>query len=103
MSILGSNYLNHWSTRRGPIPDRKQMATVCGCYSIAPHVRTPQDVLEALFREPKLDEMFDEILRKRPRPIQSRYQACLSRDQEHPEDWLDGEVSAISWLTESLM
>jgi len=70
------------STRRGPIPDRKQMATVCGCYSIAPHVRTPQDVLEALFREPKLDEMFDEILRKRPRPIQSRYQACLSRDQE---------------------
>ena len=91
------------NTRRGPIPDRKQMATVCGCYSIAPHVRTPQDVLEALFREPKLDEMFDEILRKRPRPIQSRYQACLSRDQEHPEDWLDGEVSAISWLTESLM
>ena len=53
-----------------------------------------------MFREPKLDEIFEEIQCKRPRPIQSRYQAYLPRDQEHPEDWLDGEVSAISWLTE---
>lgn len=84
------------ANRSGPIPNRKQMATVCGCYSIDPFVRTPEDVLDALFRENKLQE----VLPKRPRPKQARYQACMSCDQAHPEDHLNGEISAIAWLTE---
>ena len=38
--------------RRGPKPGRKQMALVGAAYHIEPHVRTPEQVLEALFQEP---------------------------------------------------
>ena len=37
---------------RGPEPGRKQMALVGAAYHIEPHVRTPEQVLEALFQEP---------------------------------------------------
>lgn len=84
------------ANRSGPKPDRKQMATVCGCYSVDSYVRTPKEVLNALFRDTKLDDMPI----KRPRPQQARYQACMSRTQEHPEDTLNGEVSAIAWLSD---
>lgn len=38
---------------RGPKPNRKKMAIVGGAYSIAPRVRTPDDVLCSLFRDPQ--------------------------------------------------
>ncbi len=83
------------TNRIGPVPDRKQMATVSGCYSIDRFIRSPEEVLQALFRENQLD---DKPI-QRPRPKQSRYQACLTRSQDHPDDTLDGEVSAIHWLS----
>jgi hypothetical protein len=82
--------------RVGPIPDRKQMATLCGCYSVDRYIRTPEQVLNALFHVRPLEELSE----PRPRPQQRRFQACLSRSQEHPEDNLNGEVSAIGWLSE---
>ena len=82
--------------RVGPKPDRKQMATLCGCYSVNRYVRTPEQMLDALFRV----ETLDSCDRDRPRPQQPRYQACLSRSQSHPDDYLNGEVSAIGWLSE---
>lgn len=84
------------ANRSGPIPDRKQMATICGCYSVDRWIRTPEEVLRGLFREPSLEINTE----KRPRPSQSRYQACMSRTQKNAEDSLDGEVSAIGWLSE---
>lgn len=54
------------TNRIGPVPDRKQMAMVSGCYSIDRFVRTPDETLQALFREDKLQ---DEPL-ERPRPKQ---------------------------------
>jgi hypothetical protein len=84
------------ANRSGPIPNRKQMATICGCYSVDRWVRTPEEVLRALFRQPSIELSTE----KRPRPVQARYQACMSRTQEHAEDSLDGEVSAIGWLSE---
>jgi hypothetical protein len=39
---------------RGPKPNRKRMATVGAIYTIEPRVRSPQAVLDALFREPRL-------------------------------------------------
>lgn len=84
------------TNRVGPIPDRKQMATLCGCYSVDRHIRTPEQVLNALFHVETLEGLSD----ARPRPKQSRFQACLSRAQEHPDDSLNGEVSAIGWLSE---
>jgi len=85
--------------RSGPKTDCKQMAAISGCYSVDRYVRTPEDVLRALFHEPTLDD----IDHKRPRPVQPRYIACLSREQAHPEDHLDGEVSAIGWLSEHVL
>ncbi len=84
------------ANRVGPKPDRKQMATLCGCYSVDRHVRSPEQVLSALFHVETLENLCND----RPRPIQSRFQACLSRKQEHLEDSLNGEVSAIGWLSE---
>ena len=72
------------------------MATLCGCYSVDRHIRTPEQILNALFHV----ETLEDISEPRPRPKQSRFQACLSRSQEHPEDTLNGEVSAIGWLSE---
>lgn len=87
------------SERSGPKTDCKQMATISGCYSVDRYVRTPEDVLRALFHEPTLDD----IDHQRPRPVQPRYIACMSREQAHPEDHLDGEVSAIGWLSEHVL
>jgi hypothetical protein len=84
------------ANRVGPKPDQKQMATLSGCYSVDRHIRTPRQVLDALFRV----ETLETFSAPRPRPQQSRFQACLSRSQDHPEDYLDGEVSAIGWLSE---
>lgn len=85
------------SGRVGPIPDRKQMATLSGCYSVDRYTRTPGEVLDALFHEPSLEDV-EKV--KRPRPKQARYQACLTQVQGHQEDTLNGEVSAIGWLSE---
>ncbi len=84
------------SNRVGPVPDRKQMATLCGCYSVNRHVRTPDEVLNALFHVESLESSSIDRLR----PQQRRYQSCLSKTQEHLEDTLNGEVSAIGWLSE---
>ena len=46
-------------------------------------------VLDALFRV----ETLDSTSGPRPRPKQARFQACLSRSQEHPEDNINGEVT----------
>lgn len=40
-------------SKRGPKPNRKKMATVGAVYSVDPYVRTPEQVVEALFRDPK--------------------------------------------------
>ena len=84
------------TNRVGPKPDRKQMAALSGCYSVDRYIRTPQQVLDALFRV----ETLESISGPRPRSQQARFQACLSRSQEHPDDYLNGEVTAIGWLSD---
>lgn len=39
-------------TKRGPKPNRKRMATVGAVYTVGPRIRTPERVLDALFRRP---------------------------------------------------
>ena len=87
------------ANRVGPIPDRKQMATICGCYSVDRHVRTPEEVLNALFRVPTTES----LPIQRPRPKQSRYQACMSVNGSGTDIDLCGEVSAIGWLSEHVL
>ena len=38
-------------SKSGPKPDRKRMAVVGSAYTVAPYIRTPEQILEALFSE----------------------------------------------------
>ena len=54
--------------------DWLQIGTLLGAvYNIGPFVRTPQDVLEALFGEPR---QAPEPLPSRPKPCFKRVRAC---------------------------
>ncbi len=61
--------------RRGPKPGRKQMALVGAAYHIEPYVRTPEQVLDALFQEPVPDAV---PAPTRPVPQHKRLRAALS-------------------------
>lgn len=61
---------------RGEKRGRKRMATVAAVYTIAPFVRTPQQVLAALQREQEPPEE----RRPRPRPEEKRVWASLEKD-----------------------
>lgn len=62
----------------GPKPGRKKMALLGAAYSVDPFVRTPEQVLEALFRDsPRQD---DDPARPRPEPRHKRVRASLLRD-----------------------
>lgn len=62
--------------KKGPKPNRKKMATLGAVYTIERHRRTPEEVAEALFRDPrdKPDEKG-----KRPEPQHKRVRASLAR------------------------
>ena len=55
---------------------KKKMAIIGAVYNVAPHVRTPEDVLNALFDKDK-----DEQKAPRPSPIDKHVRACLKRDE----------------------
>jgi hypothetical protein len=57
--------------QRGPKPDRKKMATVGAVYSVDPFVRTPEEVVDLLFRDPQEGGTRGDK-RKRPRPCHKR-------------------------------
>ena len=80
--------------RRGPKPDRKRMATVAAVYSVDRFERTPEQVVEALFRRPDEDSA---TINKRPRPRHKRVYACLSHE-DADGDSIDGQVAAFSWM-----
>jgi len=63
--------------RPGPKPGRKQMALLGAAYHIEPYVRTPEQVLEALFREPT-SAAVPNTEPARPLPQHKRRRAALS-------------------------
>lgn len=102
------------ATRRskGEKPNRKRMATVAAVYTIAPYVRSPEDILAALrHKQPSPDSG---MRAPRPRPTAKRVWASLqrpmedviddafaeaqSRDPEHKKRWVvlvDGDAKQI--------
>ena len=69
--------------------NQKRMATVGAVYTIDPYVRTPEDVVAALFRDP------DYEVAPRPQPCHKRVRASLPQEGDHPQssiavvgDWL---------------
>jgi len=88
--------------KHGPKPDRKKMAVVAVVYTVDPHVRTPKQVLEALFKEPGLPEPANKPVEKRPVPANKEVIANLTRPIDGKEkkatemsfEWIKEEVSA---------
>jgi len=80
-------------------PGTKKMAHLGVVYSIEPFVRTPEDIVAALFRDPSAEE---EASAKRPRPAHKRVRGCLLRDEDGTTatqtetlfGWLGAEVAA---------
>ena len=77
---------------------RKKMAVIGSAYTIAPYVRTPEEVLEALFRAPKVSTK--EETGPRPKPLAKAIRASLRRDED---DTLKPAYDEIfGWLAEEV-
>jgi hypothetical protein len=85
--------------RPGPKPDRKRMSTVGTVYSVDRFVRTPEEVLEALFHNP--EEPRPDTLPERPRPQHKWAYARLDSDPKNPEA-VNGQAATFGWLDEQL-
>lgn len=85
--------------RPGPKPDRKRMATVGAVYSVDRFVRTPEQVLEALFHDPAEPPSPDAP--ERPRPQHKWTYARLDDDPDQPEA-VKGQAATFGWLNEQV-
>jgi hypothetical protein len=85
--------------RRGPKPDRKRMATVGAVYSVDRFVRTPEEVLEALFHDPQEPRAPDAP--QRPRP-QHKWTYARLDDDPNQEDAVKGQPATFGWLDEQV-
>jgi hypothetical protein len=87
--------------RSGPKPDRKKMATVASVYTVDPFVRTPDEVVESLFRDPQNKDKAKRTKRKRPRPRHRRMRASLNfvNCQGDP---ICGRAAMFGWMTDEL-
>ena len=87
--------------RSGPKPDRKRMATLGAVYSVDRFVRTPEQVLEALFHDPQTPRPDD--LPQRPRPQHKRTYARLDDDPGLPnEQPVNGQAATFGWLDQQV-
>lgn len=77
-------------------PGNRQMATLATVYSVDRFVRTPEQIVNALFREPT-----DEPPAQRPEPIGKAVVGCLTRvdDDEEP---IPGDIQAFAWAAEQV-
>ena len=86
---------NHRS-KRGPKPDRKKMAVLGSVYSIDRHHRTPEEVVESLFREPGTSSDSG----NRPRPQHKRVQARLNLVQDEEE--IRAAPAIFGWMADEV-
>jgi hypothetical protein len=84
--------------KRGPKKDRKRKAIVGTVYTVDRYVRRPEQVLEALFREPGQPRPDAE----RPRPCHKRVCARLNDYTDAQGVRHDGLVEVFWWMTEQL-
>ena len=83
--------------RSGPKPDRKRMATVGAVYSIDRFVRTPEDVLESLFRDPRQPR--PKTLR--PHPCHKRMRAMLDHIDSNGDE-VGGRAAVFGWISDEM-
>jgi hypothetical protein len=83
--------------RSGPKPDRKKMATIGAVYSVDRFVRTPEEVVESLFRDPRQPRPKT----PRPRPCHKRMQAMLDHIDCNG-DPVAGRPAVFNWIAEEM-
>ena len=83
--------------RTGPKPDRKKMATLGAVYSIDRLVRTPEDVVESLFRDPRQPRPKT----PRPHPCHKQMRALLDHVDVNG-DAIDGRAAVFGWMSEQM-
>ena len=62
---------------KGPRPGDKKMGLIGSVYTVDPYYRTPEEIVDALFRTEEID---DKAESKRPKPIAKHVRAALKRD-----------------------
>ena len=82
--------------RKGPKKDRKKMATVGAAYTIDRFIRTPEDVVAALFRKPGEEHSNHQ----RPTPCHKQVWASLTHELDDEDEARDGLVTIMGWLAE---
>jgi hypothetical protein len=75
----------------GQRANQKRMATVGAVYTVDPHVRTPPDVVAALFRDP------DYAAPPRPEPCHKRVWASLPADGDPPRSSIEVVFDWLWW------
>jgi hypothetical protein len=82
--------------KRGPKKDRKKMAIVGTVYTVNRHVRTPDEIVEALFRSP--EEATTHY--NRPRPCHKQVYASLTHENDDEDQARDGLATIMGWITD---
>jgi hypothetical protein len=80
--------------KKGPKPDRKRMAVVGAVYSVAPFIRTPEQIVEALFLDP--EKISHKTAPKRPKLKNKQVIANLTREVNGKT--LNATVTTFSWM-----
>ena len=70
--------LRRYPHQKGPKPGRKKMAVVGTVYQVDRYQRTPEEVVQALFREPGAAAPRDEAAPSRPVPEHKRSRVNLT-------------------------
>lgn len=86
--------------RKGPKPNRKKMAIVGAVYTTQPLVRTPTEVLDSLFRDPREPQSVPASSSRRPAPQHKRLRASLTLDTE--AETLTGTDVIFEWMATEL-
>jgi hypothetical protein len=83
--------------RAGPKPDRKKMATVGAVYSIDRLIRTPEEVVESLFRDPRQPRPKT----PRPHPCHKQMRAMLDHLDANGDE-IDGRAAVFGWISDQV-
>lgn len=88
-------------SKSGPKPGAKRMATLGSVYSIDPYVRTPEQIVEALFCQPSKLSNDNGEKSRRPRPQHKRVRACLDHDDTNGDE-VRGAASIFGWIADEV-
>lgn len=91
-------------SKSGPQPGAKRMATLGAVYTVDPYPRTPEQIVEALFRQPgKRNDLDDEgsSKQRRPEPKHKRVRALLNHTDANGDE-VQGVAAIFGWLAEEV-